>query len=186
MTRLHIKNMVCPRCILAIERTLEDLGIKHLEICLGKVILNEPMNEQTTEKFKKNIEDLGFELLEDKNASLINQIKSILIQNIHSEQNSTRNFSEILSHQLNKDYAQLSKLFSSNSGTTIEQFIIHQKIERVKELLTYDQLSLKEIALMMNYSSPAHLSAQFKKNTGWTPTAYKKLNEKSRNCLDIF
>lgn len=184
MTKLHIKNMVCPRCILAIEKTLNDLNISAAEIRLGEVVLNENITPEKLLQFQTMIENLGFELLDDKNAALINQIKTIIIQHIQSKKLRNLNFSEILASELHKEYSQLSKLFSATMGMTIEQFTILQKTEKIKELLVYDELSLKEIALQLDYSSAAHLSAQFKKTTGLTPTAFKKLNERHRQSLD--
>lgn len=184
MTKLHIKNMVCPRCILAIEKTLNDLNISAAEIRLGEVVLNENITPEKLLQFQTRIENLGFELLDDKNAALINQIKTIIIQHIQSKKLRNLNFSEILASELHKEYSQLSKLFSATMGMTIEQFTILQKTEKIKELLVYDELSLKEIALQLDYSSAAHLSAQFKKTTGLTPTAFKKLNEHNRQSLD--
>lgn len=184
MTKLHIKNMVCPRCILAIEKTLNDLNISAAEIRLGEVVLNENITPEKLLQFQTMIENLGFELLDDKNAALINQIKTIIIQHIQSKKLRNLNFSEILASELHKEYSQLSKLFSATMGMTIEQFTILQKTEKIKELLVYDELSLKEIALQLDYSSAAHLSAQFKKTTGLTPTAFKKLNEHNRQSLD--
>ena len=176
--------MVCPRCIMAIENSLKSLNIPFIEVRLGEVLLeNEIYNEQLKE-FQSNIKKLGFELLNDKNSALIHQIKTIIIEHIHSEKENDINLSELISSKISKDYAQLSKLFSSTLGMTIEQFTILQKIEKVKELLIYDELSLKEIAFRMNYSSPAHLSAQFKKISGLTPTEFKNLGIKGRKFLD--
>ena len=127
----------------------------------------------------------GFELLDDKDSRIINQIKAIIIEQIHhQEQPIGKNFSTLLSEKLHYDYAHLSRLFSAVEGKTIERFIMTQKIEKVKELLTYDELSLSEIAYDMGYSSTAHLSGQFKKVTGMSPTAFKKLHQQTRTSLD--
>lgn len=176
--------MVCPRCIMAIENSLKSLNIPFIEVRLGEVLLENEISNEQLKEFQSNIKKLGFELLNDKNSALIHQIKTIIIEHISSEKENDINLSELISSKINKDYAQLSKLFSSTLGMTIEQFTILQKIEKVKELLIYDELSLKEIAFRMNYSSPAHLSAQFKKISGLTPTEFKNLGIKGRKSLD--
>ena len=122
--------------------------------------------------------------MDDKNSAIINQIKTIIIEQIQNSSEENLNLSELLSKKLNKEYSQLSKLFSSTTGITIEQFAILQKIEKVKELLVYDELSLKEIAYRLGYSSSAHLSAQFKKMTGLTPTEFKNLGNSERKGID--
>lgn len=176
--------MVCPRCIMAIENSLKSLNIPFIEVRLGEVLLENEISNKQLKEFQSNIKKLGFELLNDKNSALIHQIKTIIIEHISSEKENDINLSELISSKISKDYAQLSKLFSSTLGMTIEQFTILQKIEKVKELLIYDELSLKEIAFRMNYSSPAHLSAQFKKISGLTPTEFKNLGIKGRKSLD--
>lgn len=176
--------MVCPRCIMAVENSLKSLNIPFIEVRLGEVLLENEISNEQLKEFQSNIKKLGFELLNDKNSALINRIKTIIIEHISSEKENDINLSELISSKINKDYAQLSKLFSSTLGMTIEQFTILQKIEKVKELLIYDELSLKEIAFRMNYSSPAHLSAQFKKISGLTPTEFKNLGIKGRKSLD--
>lgn len=176
--------MVCPRCIMAVENSLKSLNIPFIEVRLGEVLLENEISNEQLKEFQSNIKKLGFELLNDKNSALINRIKTIIIEHISSEEENDINLSELISSKINKDYAQLSKLFSSTLGMTIEQFTILQKIEKVKELLIYDELSLKEIAFRLNYSSPAHLSAQFKKISGLTPTEFKNLGIKGRKSLD--
>lgn len=176
--------MVCPRCIMAVENSLKSLNIPFIEVRLGEVLLENEISNKQLKEFQSNIKKLGFELLNDKNSALIHQIKTIIIEHISSEKENDINLSELISSKINKDYAQLSKLFSSTLGMTIEQFTILQKIEKVKELLIYDELSLKEIAFRLNYSSPAHLSAQFKKISGLTPTEFKNLGIKGRKSLD--
>ena len=176
--------MVCPRCIMAVENSLKSLNIPFIEVRLGEVLLENEISNKQLKEFQSNIKKLGFELLDDKNSALINRIKTIIIEHIRSEEENDINLSELISSKINKDYAQLSKLFSSTLGMTIEQFTILQKIEKVKELLIYDELSLKEIAFRLNYSSPSHLSAQFKKISGLTPTEFKNLGIKGRKSLD--
>ena len=163
--------MVCPRCIAAVRQVFTDMGLTILLIELGKVVVANDIEVLQKEKLEERLSALGFELLDDKNTQLINNIKSIVVQKIHYEEETpTVNFSTLLSEKLNYDYAYLSRLFSSVEGRTIEKFIMVQKIEKVKELLSYKEMTLSEIAYQMNYSSSAHLSNQFKKVTGMSPT----------------
>lgn len=178
MVKLQVKNMVCPRCIMAVENVLGEMEISAIEVRLGEVLLNDSLDEVQHEEFKSKIEKLGFELLDDKNASLINKIKSIIITQVQNHDSQNLNLSDLISSELNKEYSQLSKLFSTTTGMTIEHFAILQKTEKVKELLVYDELSLKEIAYQLGYSSSAHLSAQFKKVTGLTPSGFKQLGKR--------
>lgn len=176
--------MVCPRCVMAVENVLDEMKISSIEVRLGEVLIADELTENQENDFKSKIEKLGFELLDDKNSAIINQIRTIIIEQIQNSSEENLNLSELLSKKLNKEYSQLSKLFSATTGITIEQFAILQKIEKVKELLVYDELSLKEIAYRLAYSSSAHLSAQFKKVTGLTPTEFKNLGELNRNNID--
>lgn len=176
--------MVCPRCIMAVENVLEEMKINPIEVRLGEVLLNKELSGKQQNEFQSKIEKLGFELLDDKNSAIINQIKTIIIQQVQDSDKGRFNLSELISEKLNKEYSQLSKLFSSTTGITIEQFFILQKTEKVKELLIYNELSLKEIAYQMGYSSPAHLSAQFKKVTGLTPSEFKGLGNNERKRID--
>lgn len=176
--------MVCPRCIAAVEMIMKDLKIPYFEVRLGEVLLKKDLSRSQREEFKSKLVKQGFELLDSKNAALINQIKTSIIQKIQSEDLENLNLSEFLPKKLNMDYSQLSKLFSSTVGVTIEHFTIEQKIEKVKELLIYDELSLKEIGYRLGYSSSAHLSAQFKKTTGLTPTQFKELGGAGRKEID--
>ena len=184
MQKLQVKNMVCPRCIMAIENVLDEMEISPVEVRLGEILLENELNNEQLSIFKVKIEKLGFELLDDKNSAIINQIKSIIIQQIQNAETQNSNFSDLISNQLNKEYSQLSKLFSATTGMTIEHFAILQKIEKVKELLIYDELSLKEISYRLGYSSSAHLSAQFKKVTGFTPSEFKNLENSERKAID--
>lgn len=183
----YIKNMVCPRCIESVEKVFLDLNIKINVIELGKVITVSKVNAFKKKQLEEKLLLQGFELLQDKNSKLISQIKAIIIQQIHYNTSELNiNFSTLLSEQLHQDYSSLSKLFSSVENSTIERFVIKQKVARVKELLFYNQLSLTEIAYKVGYSSSAHLSSQFKKETGMSPTDFKKLprpNLKSLDCL---
>jgi len=185
MNTLIIKNMVCPRCIEAVNLIFQDLGLSVVDINLGKASLKEELSNDQKQTLKKRLIEKGFDLLDDKQTRLINEIKSIIIQEIHYQKEpSLVNLSSLLAEKLHYDYAYLSRLFSSVEGQTIERFVLSQKIEKVKELLTYDELNLSEIAFQLNYSSSAHLSSQFKKITGMTPSAFKKLFNQERKSLD--
>ena len=183
--QLIIKNMVCPRCIEAVLNILKEAGVTGIvDIQLGKVIIKEPLNSISKKIIEQKLNEKGFDLLDEKHA-LINQIKSIIIQEVHHEKEpSLVNLSALLARRLNYDYAYLSRLFYSIEEQTIEGFVLAHKIEKVKELLIYDELNLSEIAYRMNYSSPAHLSNQFKKITGITPSNFKKLHDRRRKSLD--
>jgi len=177
--------MVCPRCIEAVQQVFQALNISTTDIQLGQVSLVKALPPSHKTLLQTALMDRGFELLDDKQTQLINQIKSTIIQVVHYQKEmATVNFSSILSEQLHYDYAYLSRLFSSVEGRTIEKFIIAQKIEKVKELLTYQELNLSEIAYRMNYSSAAYLSAQFKKVTGMSPSVFKELQDQDRQFLD--
>ena len=183
--KLIIKNMVCPRCIQAVQQILTELGIEPLSLELGQVEVKEALGKTTRHQLQKKLEALGFELLDDRQTQLINAIKSIIIREVHfREEPSLVNFSDLLSENLHYDYAYLSRLFSAVEGRTIEKYVMAQKVEKVQELLIYDELTLSEIAFRMHYSSAAHLSAQFKKVTGMSPTEFKKLQNKVRRPLD--
>ena len=177
--------MVCDRCKLSVANTLQELNIYYKELELGQIVLEAPLTSEKKDLLEKRLQSQGFELLEDRETQLINQIKSEVIRFVHHhspEQN--QSLSAHLSVHLNKEYSSLSKLFSQVEGRTIENYYIHQRVEQVKELIIYDQLSLSEIAYKLNYSSVAHLSSQFKKVTGMTPSAFKKLGAKARHSLD--
>ncbi len=172
--RLRIKNMVCPRCIRVVREELEDAGMHVNDISLGEASIQSE-EEIDLEKVRVVLTNAGFELIDDKNSSLIERIKTLVIEIIHhGKEKSNLNFSDIIAREIGKDYHALSSLFSAIENTTIEKFIISQKIEKVKELLFYDELTLSEIAWKLDYSSSAHLSAQFKQVTGMTPTQFKK------------
>jgi AraC-like DNA-binding protein len=183
--RLYIKNMVCNRCIAAVKSELHKLGIKPVSVTLGEVELKQALSSDLKEKFRVALQSEGFALIDDRRSRLIEQIKTLIIKLVHYRDNDLRvNLSDFLSDKVHLDYHYLSDLFSEVTGSTIEKYFIAQKVERVKELLVYDELSLNEIALQMNYSSAAHLSAQFKKVTGFTPGYYKKIRENKRKPLD--
>ena len=180
-----IKNMVCPRCIESVKDLFEQMDLPMLEIKLGQVTISKNLSSEQKHKLRNELQKRGFDLLDKKHTRLINAIKSIIIQEIHYETDrSLVNFSTLLSEKLHYDYAYLSRLFSSVEGQTIERFVLAQKIEKVKELLTYDEYSIAQIADVMNYSSSAHLSTQFKKITGMTPSEFKNLQNVERKSLD--
>lgn len=185
MPTLYIKNMVCNRCIMVVENELEKAGIQASQVKLGEVILNEQPSDALIQQFTAAIEALGFERIDDKKSRVIEQIKNQIIQLVHHDYNDAKvNLSDYLSEALLHDYSYLSNLFSEVEGTTIEKYYIAQKIEKVKELLVYDELSLSEIADKLNYSSVAYLSNQFKKVTGLSPSHFKQIRSDKRKPLD--
>lgn len=178
--------MVCDRCLMVVKQHLEALSIAYLNIELGTVKLAEPLEENQLMNLKDSLHLLGLELLDNKKASLVMQIKSIIIRSIHSVESTEKNqkLSAIITGKLKLEYNYLSAIFSEMEGITIEKYGILQRIERAKELLDYNELSLNEIADLLLYSSVQHLSLQFKKVTGLTPSQYKKSKEVSRKPLD--
>lgn len=182
----QIKYMVSHRCKLAVKEALEKMGIKLWAIELGEVTINEDLSSKELATFKKSLLQIGLELLEDKKAQLIDRIKILIIDKIHSANfESHTNFTKYLSEELEMDYKILAGQFSEITRLTIEQFIILHKIEKVKELLLYDELTLTQISYKLDYSSVAHLSAQFKKITSLTPTYFKVLkNHRMRLNLE--
>lgn len=181
---LHIKNMVCARCIRVVREELENLGLEVMDIQLGKVKIASVIKGKMKARIKQVLKKNGFELLTDRNAQLVELVKTEIIKLIYStelEQGSVTLSSQLTI--LGRDYSSLSKLFSSVEGTTIEQFYILHKIERVKELLIYDELTLSEISWRLGYSSVQHLSNQFKKLTGLSPSYFKNIKSE-RKQLD--
>jgi AraC-like DNA-binding protein len=184
---LHIKNMVCNRCIKVVREELENLDYIVTNIQLGEVNITSERKIIDLNEIKTMLVENGFELIDNRQASIIERIKILIINSIHH--NNTNNLSEINIHsEIEKDidlsYAYISSLFSSKEGITIEKYIINQKIEKVKELLIYDELTLSEIAYKLDYSSVQHLSNQFKKTTGLSPSYFKKLKSHKRKPLD--
>jgi AraC family transcriptional regulator len=189
MTTLYIKNMVCNRCVMVVRQELERLGFHPQKISLGEVTLNEPeLSATQLTNIDESLQAMGFERIDDRKGRLIESIKSKVIVMIHDPKPESRkvNWSTWLADELHYDYNYLSNLFSSMEGITLEQYVIRQKIERAKELLFYDELNLSQISMELGYSSVAHLSAQFKKVTGLTPSELKKSRNKneSRKPLD--
>ncbi len=177
--------MVCDRCKMAVIRELERHKISFQKVDLGEVVLSLKPDPIKVIAFKKSIEPLGFELINDKKSRTIEKVKAEVIKVIHQPDEKIKiNFSIYLAKKIGKDYSTISSLFSEVEGTTIEQYTIHQKIEKAKELLVYNELSLGQIADQLNYSSVQHLSNQFKKVTGLTPSHFKKLRHNTRMTLD--
>lgn len=177
--------MVCNRCILVVQNELEKLDFKIKNIRLGEVTLENDLTSEDKQKIENVFEPLGFEVIDDKKGRIIEKIKNTIINLVHhQEQDLKTNLSDVVSEELHHDYNYLSNLFSEIEGTTIEKYFIAQKIEKVKELLVYDELSLSEIAFRLNYSSVAYLSNQFKKVTGLTPSHFKQVKEDKRKPLD--
>ncbi len=185
MNTIFIKNMVCDRCIMVVQNELEKLGLDAKNIKLGEVILSKEITSLEKENLSKTLEPLGFEVIDDKKGRIIEKIKNIIIDLVHHQDSDVKtNLSDVLSDKLHHDYNYLSNLFSEVEGTTIEKYFIAQKVEKVKELFVYDELSLSEIANRLNYSSVAYLSNQFKKVTGLTPSHFKQIKEDKRKPLD--
>ena len=177
--------MVCIRCKMVVKAELEKLGLHYILVELGEAEIMEDISTEQHDQFKVALLKSGLELLDDKKSVLIQKIKNVIVELIHySEEPLAINFSDHLSQKLNHNYTYLANLFSEVQGTTIEKFIMAHKIERVKELLVYNELNLTEIAYLMHYSSVAHLSAQFKKVTGLTPSHFKQLREKRLTMLE--
>lgn len=178
--------MVCDRCKMVVRQELDKLGISTESIQLGEIELTTPIDHETKNRLKESLHMVGFELLDDHKSQLISQIKGIIIDLIQGgkEKDMKVKYSVFISREVGKDYAYLSNLFSEVEGTTIEQYIIHQKIEKVKELLVYGEMNISEIAASLNYSSVAHLSNQFKKVTGLTPSYFKTIGQGKRRALD--
>ena len=178
-TKLFIKYMVSLRCKMMVKDELEKLGLHHAVVDLGTVEILEDVTTEQRVQLKENLMKSGLELLDNKKSVLIEKIKNIIIEMIHySDELPKMNYSDYISEKLGYDYTYLANIFSEVKGMTIQQFIIIHKIERVKELLIYDELNLTEISYKLHYSSVAHLSNQFKKITGLTPTFYRQLKER--------
>ncbi|RTY65070.1 AraC family transcriptional regulator [Flavobacterium sp. GSP27] len=177
--------MVSNRCKIAVKEELKKLNLHFMVVDLGEVEIMENITLEQRQQLKIALLDSGLELMDDKKSMLIEKIKNIIIEMVHhSTENIKINFSDYLSQLLNHDYTYLSNLFSEVQGTTIEQFIISHKTERIKELIIYGELNITEIAWKMNYSSVAHLSSQFKKVTGLSPSHFKKLKDKRRSPIE--
>lgn len=187
MKKLFIKNMVCDRCVKVVREELQKLKLNVDSVVLGEAVIRDDESRINIPEIKKVLEENGFELLDDKQAKLIEKIKITVIELIQKQLNENigaTSFSKYISDKLALSYQYLSNLFSSKEGITLEKYIIDQKIEKVKELLVYDELTLSEISYKLGYSSVQHLSNQFKKVTGFSPTEFKNLKNKKRTPLD--
>lgn len=177
--------MVCSRCKLVVKSELEKLGLQLYAVDLGEVETVEPITAQQKSDIAQHLKSFGFELIDDKKSRTIDKIKTLIIELVHTQDAQLNtNLSDYLSSHLIQDYSSLSNLFSEVEQTTIEKYFIKQKIEKVKELLLYDELTLSEIAFQLNYSSVAYLSNQFKKVTGFSPSHYKQLKNKKRRQIE--
>lgn len=172
---LRVKNMVCDRCIKVVIDELNELNLPFKDVDLGTIYFEDKPDSVSLDKLKDVLVNDGFEILEDKEAKTITKVKELIISEVHkyAEKMSNENYSSLLARELGVSYSYLSKLFSQSEGQTIEHFIIKQKVERAKELLTYGELNLSEIAYDLNYSSSQHLSRQFKQVTGMTPSEFR-------------
>jgi len=185
--KLYIKYMVSNRCKMAVKDELKKMGLHFMVVDLGEVDIMENLSLSQREELKIGLFNSGLELMDDKRAVLIEKIKTIIIEMVHHSEDDElmkTNFSNFLSEKLNHNYTYLANLFSEVQGTTIEQFTIAHKIERIKELIIYGELNITEIAWKMNYSSVAHLSNQFKKMTGLSPSHFKQLKDKRRSPIE--
>lgn len=182
---LHIRNMVCDRCILVVKQLLEQHAIHPLSVTLGEAALPQKLGEEERQRLREELQALGFELMEEHRQQLVDRLRSAVIELVRSLDGPPReNLSDYLARKTGHDYGSLSRLFSEETGTTLEKYVIAQKIERAKELLLYNELSLAEIADRLGYSSGAYLSAQFKSVTGMTPTQFRTSGNKTRKSLD--
>ena len=177
--------MVCNRCKMVVKSELEKLGLHPIDIELGEVEIKEENIDSIKFEVIKIFKSIGFELIDDKKVRVIEQVKNLIIELVHQKNNDLKvNISNYLSQHLNQEYKSISALFSAVENQTIEQFFIKQKIEKVKELLIYDELTLSQIAYLLNYSSVAYLSNQFKRGTGFTTSFFKQLKSGKRTGID--
>lgn len=186
ISTLHIKNMVCGRCIKSVAKILLELNIPYTKVLLGEVLLSNPIEDAAKEMLNEKLKAEGFEIIDDRKSQIISQIKKFIVEYVQNldQKGEKINLSKYLSENLHYDYTYLSSLFSSVEGQTVEKYLILQKIERAKELLVYDELTLSEISYKLGYSSVAHLSNQFKQVTGLTPTHFKSIGAAKRISLD--
>ncbi|MBK7442513.1 MAG: helix-turn-helix transcriptional regulator [Bacteroidetes bacterium] len=182
--KIYVKNMACESCKLVVKEALEELNIQPVKVELGEIETKEKVSDEDKIKLNKKINKVGLELLEKKQGILVEKIRQVIIDYVYnSDEKPNIKFSALLSKELNHSYTYLANFFSEVEATTIEQYMIALKIERIKELIIFGEHTLSEIAFMLHYSSVAHLSAQFKKVTGLTPTHFKKLKEKRRIAI---
>ena len=177
--------MVCSRCKMVVKSVFESIGINPIAVELGEVELHNEINENQKSQLLKNLRPLGFDVIDDRKSKTIDKIKTLIIDLVQNKNNDLKsNLSHYLSQELHQDYSTLSNLFSEVENTTIEKYFINQKIEKVKELIIYDELSLSEIAYSLNYSTVSHLSNQFKKVTGFSPTYFKNIKTSKRMQIE--
>lgn len=177
--------MVCSRCKMVVKSELEKLGLHPISVELGEVEIHEKDIDTVKVKLLHNLQSLGFDLIDDKKSKTIEKIKNLIVDLVQNKNNQINtNLSDYLVQHLLQDYSTISNLFSEVEGITIEKYFINQKIEKVKELLMYNEMTLNEIAFLLNYSSVAHLSNQFKKNTGFSPSYFKHLKDKKRRQIE--
>ncbi|MEX2565915.1 MAG: AraC family transcriptional regulator [Cyclobacteriaceae bacterium] len=185
LPKIHIKFMVSLRCKMMVKEELKKLHIRFANVQLGEIELFEPLTADQHDQLQQNLKRSGLELLDDKKSILINKIKSVIVEMVHYLDEMPKvNYSDYISEKVDFDYTYLSNIFSDVTGITVQQYIILHKIERVKELLLYDELNLSQIADLLNYSSVAHLSNQFKKITGLTPSYFKSLKKRRKTNLE--
>ena len=191
--QIIVKNMVCRRCLMAVEALLKSEGIVPRSIDLGIVTLNEPLSDEQSARLKQKLLDLGFEWVEDKRLRMMEMIRTAVIEFVRDDTDDECKslikqkpiLSDFLQMRCGREYSALSKLFSEMRGMTIEHYAMEQRIERVKELLFYDELTVSEISYQLGYSSVAHLSRQFKALTGMTPSQFKALKEHRLTGIDL-
>ena len=183
---IYIKNMVCPRCISAVQQEIEKLELEVDSIKLGEVVLKTRPDDTKLQVLQGNLQAHGFEIISDHKSSIINQVKTEIIKVIHhgEEMPPEMNFSSYLAAKIGSEYSSLSNLFSSIEGITIEKYIIIQTVEKIKEYIVYNELTFSEIAYKLGYSSSQHLSSQFKKITGLSPSHFKKIQGEKRKPID--
>lgn len=183
--KFYIKNMVCSRCKMVVRDRFEQAGFSPLSVELGEVEIREDPAPDQLQQVTHDLQKLGFEIIDDRKSQLIEQIKNALITLIHHQEELPKtNLSDFIAGKLHYDYTYLSNLFSEVEGTTIEKYFIAQRIEKAKELLMYDELTLAQIADRLGYSSPSYLSNQFRKQTGLSPSFYKSLKENRRRNIE--
>lgn len=185
---LYIKNMVCARCIAAVDTVLRRSGLHPASVELGRAVIEESLSPTHRENIREQLAAMGFELIEGREQRIMNEVRTAVIEFVHYAprlpQGRSRNLSDFVSERCHRDYSALSRLFSEASGESIEHYAIRQRIEKVKELLVYDELTVSEIAYRLGYSSSAHLSAQFKAQTGLTPLQFRRMGDHRRKPLD--
>ena len=177
--------MVCSRCIMVVESELEKFGLHPISVGLGMVSISENLDKEQEHNLNERFQILGFEIIDDKKSRVIEKVKNLIVELVHFKDNSSKtNLSDYIVAAIGQDYSYISNIFSQQENSTIEQYYILQKIERVKELLLYDELTLNEIAFQLHYSSASHLSKQFKKVTGMSPTSFKNEKEPKREFIE--